>query len=70
MDANVRDPNMKRINNKQLAEAFIAEQIKAIKEEVGNKKVYPSASPAADKMSDPANLFFLSSIVVLLSAYD
>ena len=48
MDANVRDPNMKRINNKQLAEAFIAEQIKAIKEEVGNKKVLLALSGGVD----------------------
>lgn len=48
MDANVRDPNMKRINDKQLAEAFIAEQIKAIKEEVGNKKVLLALSGGVD----------------------
>ena len=48
MDANVRDPNMKRINNKQLAEAFIAEQIKAIKEEVGDKKVLLALSGGVD----------------------
>ena len=48
MDANVRDPNMKRINNKQLAETFIAEQINAIKEEVGNKKVLLALSGGVD----------------------
>ena len=48
MDANVRDPNMKRINNKQLAEAFIAEQIKVIKEEVGDKKVLLALSGGVD----------------------
>ena len=48
MDANVRDPNMKRINNKQLADAFIEEQIKAIKEEVGNKKVLLALSGGVD----------------------
>ena len=35
----LRDRNMKRINNKELAEKYIAEQIEAIKKQVGNKKV-------------------------------
>ena len=48
MDANVRDPNMKRINNRQLADAFIEEQIKAIKEEVGDKKVLLALSGGVD----------------------
>ncbi len=48
MDANVRNPNMKRINNKQLADAFIAEQVKAIKEEVGDKKVLLALSGGVD----------------------
>ena len=48
MDANVRDPKMKRIDNKQLADAFIAEQIKAIKEEVGDKKVLLALSGGVD----------------------
>ena len=48
MGANVRDPKMKRINNKQLADAFIEEQIKAIKEEVGDKKVLLALSGGVD----------------------
>ena len=39
MNGNVRDPNMKRITNKELADAFIEEQIKEIKGQVGDKKV-------------------------------
>ena len=39
MSGNVRDPNMKRINSRELADAFIVEQIKEIKEQVGDKKV-------------------------------
>ena len=39
MSGNVRDPKMQRINSKELADAFIAEQIKEIKEQVGDKKV-------------------------------
>ena len=48
MSGNVRDPNMKRINNRELAEAFIEEQIKAIKEQVGNKKVLLALSGGVD----------------------
>ena len=39
MNGNVRDPNMKRINNRELANAFIEEQIKEIRAQVGDKKV-------------------------------
>ena len=31
MSGNVRDPNMKRINSRELANAFIEEQIKEIR---------------------------------------
>lgn len=48
MDANVRNPEMKRINNKQLAEAFIEEQVAAIKKEVGDKKVLLALSGGVD----------------------
>ena len=39
MSGNVRDPNMKRINSRELADAFIEQQIKEIKAQVGDKKV-------------------------------
>ncbi len=48
MDANVRDSNMKRIDCKELADSFIAEQIKAIKEEVADKKVLLALSGGVD----------------------
>ena len=48
MSGNVRDPNMKRINSKELADAFIAEQIKEIKEQVGDKKVLLALSGGVD----------------------
>ncbi len=48
MSENVRDANMQRINNKQLAEAFIDEQIKQIQKEVGNKKVLLALSGGVD----------------------
>ena len=44
----LRDPNMKRINNKELAEKYIAEQIEAIKKQVGNKKVLLALSGGVD----------------------
>ena len=44
----LRDPNMKRIDCKELAEKFIEEQIKAIKEQVGDKKVLLALSGGVD----------------------
>lgn len=48
MDANTRDPKMKRINNRELADAFIEEQVAAIKKEVGDKKVLLALSGGVD----------------------
>ena len=48
MDSNVRDPKMKRINNKGLAEVFINEQVDAIKKQVGDKKVLLALSGGVD----------------------
>ena len=48
MDSNVRDPKMERITTKELANAFIDEQIKAIKEQVGDKKVLLALSGGVD----------------------
>ena len=48
MSGNVRNPNMKRINNPELAKAFIDEQIAAIKEQVGDKKVLLALSGGVD----------------------
>ena len=39
MNENVRPENMERITTKVLADAFIAEQIAAVRAQVGNKKV-------------------------------
>jgi len=46
--AEIRDKNMKRITNKKLADAFIATQVKAIKKQVGNKKVLLALSGGVD----------------------
>lgn len=45
---NIRDPKMKRITNKALANTFIKEQIKEIKKQVGNKKVLLALSGGVD----------------------
>ena len=48
MDPNVRPGNMERITTPALAEKFIAEQIAAIKAQVGNKKVLLALSGGVD----------------------
>ena len=48
MANNLRDPNMKRIDSRELALAFIDEQIQEIKRQVGNKKVLLALSGGVD----------------------
>ena len=48
MDSNVRPESMKRINTPELAKEFIAEQIEAIKAQVGDKKVLLALSGGVD----------------------
>jgi len=48
MTGNVRPDTMKRINSKALADEFIAEQIKEIKAQVGDKKVLLALSGGVD----------------------
>ena len=48
MSGNVRDPKMQRINNRELANAFIEEQIKEIRAQVGDKKVLLALSGGVD----------------------
>ena len=48
MENNLRDPNMQRINNNELADAFIEEQIVAIRKQVGNEKVLLALSGGVD----------------------
>jgi len=48
MDTNVRPESMKRITTKELAEAFIDDQVKQIKAQVGNKKVLLALSGGVD----------------------
>ncbi len=45
---NVRDENMKRINNQELANQFIDEQIKALKAQIGDNKVLLALSGGVD----------------------
>ena len=48
MDTNVRPENMARITTKELADAFIAEQVEAVRAQVGDKKVLLSLSGGVD----------------------
>lgn len=48
MDNNKRPDNMERITTKEQADAFIAEQVSAIKKQVGNKKVLLALSGGVD----------------------
>lgn len=48
MENNKRPEDMARINTKELAEAFIDEQVKALREQIGNKKVLLALSGGVD----------------------
>ena len=48
MDQNKRPESMERITTPELAEAFIAEQVKAVQEQVGDKKVLLALSGGVD----------------------
>ena len=48
MSGNVRPESMKRIVNRELADAFIEEQIREIREQVGDKKVLLALSGGVD----------------------
>ena len=48
MDSNKRPDNMERITTPELAQAFIDEQIAAVKEQVGDKKVLLALSGGVD----------------------
>lgn len=48
MDSNKRPENMERITNTALAEAFIEEQLKALREQIGDRKVLLALSGGVD----------------------
>lgn len=48
MDSNVRPETMERITTPELAEAFIAEQVEAVRAQVGDKKVLLALSGGVD----------------------
>ena len=48
MDTNTRPADMARITNRELADAFIEEQITALKEQIGDKKVLLALSGGVD----------------------
>ena len=48
MDSNVRPESMQRITTKALADAFIEEQVAAVRAQVGDKKVLLALSGGVD----------------------
>ena len=48
MDTNKRPESMERITTKALADAFIAEQVEAVRKQVGDKKVLLALSGGVD----------------------
>ena len=48
MENNKRSDSMERITTKELADAFIEEQVKALQEQVGDKKVLLALSGGVD----------------------
>ncbi|MBQ9828547.1 MAG: glutamine-hydrolyzing GMP synthase subunit GuaA, partial [Lachnospiraceae bacterium] len=48
MNGNVRPDNMKRIETRELAEAFIEEQIEELREQIGDGKVLLALSGGVD----------------------
>ncbi len=48
MDSNVRPETMARITTKELADAFIAEQVEQVRKQVGNKRVLLALSGGVD----------------------
>ena len=62
MDTNVRPESMARITTKELADAFIAEQIEAVRAQVGDKKVLLALSGGVD--SSFADAQYISSSAI------
>ncbi|MDE6841239.1 MAG: glutamine-hydrolyzing GMP synthase subunit GuaA, partial [Oscillospiraceae bacterium] len=56
MENNMRPADMKRINTPELAMAFIDEQVKAVREQVGGKKVLLALSGGVDSSVVAAGL--------------
>ena len=48
MENNKRPDSMERITTKELADAFIEEQVKALQEQIGDKKVLLALSGGVD----------------------
>ena len=48
MNSNIRPENMTRITTKELADAFIDEQVRLVREQVGDKKVLLALSGGVD----------------------
>ena len=71
MANNVRPESMARIVNAELAEAFIAEQVAAVREQVGDKKVLLALSGGVDssvsavlRYGVPTNFFVIRQLII------
>ena len=66
MDENVRPDDMERITTPELAQAFIDEQVAAIREQVGDKKVLLALSGGVPLIASPINCGALCMIISLV----
>ena len=64
MDNNKRPDDMVRITTRELADAFIEEQVKAIKEQVGDKKVLLALSGGVDSSVVAALLIGVIGLII------
>ena len=62
MENNKRPESMARINNTELANAFIDEQITAIRDQVGDKKVLLALSGGAEYAEDARERIFVQRV--------
>lgn len=62
MDSNKRPENMERITSTALAEAFIEEQLKALREQIGDRKVLLALSGGVDSSVVAALLIKAASV--------
>ena len=64
MDPNVRPESMERITTPELAQKFIDEQVAAVKEQVGDKKVLLALSGGVDSSVSSNIVVILANIAI------